>query len=150
MAILSWGKPLIETTASVDGAAGGSAVWTAIDTPKEDTTKLTTTAGTDVEAVEEGGEVVDKRKGKNKYTFEFDLFVKKGVDLPFEDEDGVISGEHCIRLTPEDDTCKGILIDRCTLSVEENYSVKDGKIKHYVATVLKPKTGKMVKEYTKA
>lgn len=149
MAILSWGKPTIETTASTDGAPGSSASWTTIDTPKDGTTQLTTTAGTETEAVEEGGEVVDSRTGKNKYQLEFDLFIKKGVDLPFDDTDGVIAGEHAIRVTPEDDTCKGILIDRCTIRAEHSYTTADGVIIKYICKVLKPKTGKMVKEYKK-
>lgn len=150
MATLSWGKPRIETTAVTDGAPAASATWTAIDTPKDGTTQLTTTAGDEVEAIEEGGEVIDSRRGKNKYELAFDLFVKKGVDLPWEDTDGVIAGEHALRITPEDQTCKGIQIDRCTLRVEDSYTTADGILKHYVAKVLKPKTGKLVKEYTKS
>ena len=80
MALLSWGKPNIETTTSTNGAPAASATWTAIDVPKDTTTKLTPTAGTEVEAVEEGGDVVDSRTGKNKYQFEFDHFVKKRQD----------------------------------------------------------------------
>ena len=149
MALLSWGKPGIETTTSSEGAPAASASWTAIDTPKDGTTKLNATAGTEQEAIEEGGDIVDSRTGKNKYTFEFDLFVKKGKTRPWDDVDGVIAGEHAIRVTPEDDTCEGIQIDRCTLRVEENYSTAEGILLHYVAKVLKPKTGKMVKPYTK-
>lgn len=149
MSALSWGKPTIETTTSTDGAPGASATWTAIDTPKDATTKLTPTAGAEAEAIEEGGEVVDSRNGKNKYLFEFDHFVKKGKTRPWEDNDGIIAGEHAFRLTPEDDDCEGIQIDRCTLRVEESYSTADGIMLHYVAKILKPKTGKMVKPYFK-
>lgn len=148
MALLSWGKPLITTTECSGGQPALSAEWTVIDTPKDGTTKLNPTAGTEQEAIEEGGEIVDSRTGKNKYTFEFDLFVKKGMQRPWQDTDGVIAGEHAIRVTPEDDTCEGIQIDRCTLRVEENYSTAEGILLHYVAKVLKPKTGKMVKPYT--
>lgn len=149
MAILSWGKCLIETTTSTDGAPGTSAVWTSIDTPKDGTTQLTTTAGTETEAVEEGGEVVDSRTGKNKYQLEFGLFVKKGVEAPWEDTDGVIAGEHAIRITPEDDTCKGLQLDRCTIRAEHSYTTADGTIIKYICKVLKPKSGKMLKFYTK-
>ena len=149
MALLSWGKPNIETTTSTNGAPVTSATWTAIDVPKDTTTKLTPTAGTEVEAVEEGGDVVDSRTGKNKYQFEFDHFVKKGKTRPWEDTDGIIAGEHAFRLTPEDEDCEGIQIDRCTLRVEESYTTADGIMLHYVAKVLKPATGKMVKPYFK-
>ena len=145
MAILSWGKCKIEHSVS-NGMA--STNWTELDTPKENTTKLTPTAGTVQEAKEEGGAVVDSRIGKNSYEFEFDLFVKKGVTRPFDDDDGVITGEHAFRVTPEDTACEGILIDRSSLRVEERYSTEEGKMLHYVAKVLKPTTGKMVKPFT--
>ena len=147
MSILSWGKCLIEHSTSTNGAPGTD--WTAIDTPKEDTTKLTPSAGTEVNAPEEGGEIVDSRTGKNTYLFEFDLFVKKGKERPFEDNDGIIAGEHAFRLTPEDEDCEGLQIDRSTVRVEESYSTADGKMLHYVVRCLKPATGKTVKPYTK-
>ena len=92
---------------------------------------------------------MDSRTGKNTYQFEFDLFVKKGGTRPFEDVDGVISGEHAFRVTPEDEECEGFQIDRSTVRCEESYSTADGKLLHYVAKVLKPATGKSVKPYTK-
>ena len=147
MAELSWGKPNIETTTSTNGAPTDE--WKKIDTPKDTTTKLTPTAGTETEALEEGGEVVDSRTSKNKYQFEFDLFVKKGKKRPWEDIDGLIPGEHAFRVTPEDEDCEGIQIDRASLRVEQSYSTADGIMLHYVAKVLKPKEGKMVKSYFK-
>lgn len=149
MSELSWGKPTIETADSTDGAPAESATWKKIDVPKDGTTKLTPTAGTETEALEEGGDLVDSRTGKNKYQFEFDHFVKKGKTRPWTDIDGIIAGEHAFRLTPEDEDCEGIQIDRCTLRVEESYTTADGIMLHYVAKVLKPNTGKMVKPYFK-
>jgi hypothetical protein len=148
MSVLSWGKCSLTTTTSTDGAPAAEAVWTAIDTPKEDTTKITPTAGTEKTATEEGGDLVDSRFGKNSFQFEFDLFVKKNVARPFEDNDGIIAGEHAFRIAPEDTTCEGAQIDRCVVRVEESYSTADGKLLHYVAKCLKPKTGKIVKPYT--
>lgn len=149
MSVLSWGKCKIETTPSIDGAPGADASWTELPTPKEDTTKVTPTAGTEKTATEEGGELVDVRYGKNSYTLEFDLFVKKGEKRPFEDNDGLISGEHAFRITPEDEECEGSLIDRSAVRCDESYSTAEGKMLHYVARCLKPKTGKIVKSYTK-
>lgn len=146
MAILSWGKCKIEFAASVSGTPKGA--WKEIDTPKEDTTKITPTAGTEVTATEEGGEVVDSRTGKNSYTLEFDLFVKKGVARAFDDNDGVIAGEFAFRIIPEDESNEGAQIDRCSLRVEESYTTADGKILHYVAKCLKPAAGKIIKPYT--
>lgn len=148
MSILSWGKCTISHTPSVSGAPGSSATWTDIDTPKEDTTKLTPTAGNTVEATEEGGGLVDARTGKTKYQLEWYNFVKKGVERPFTDDDGIITGEHAIRVIPEDDTCEGIQIDRSTITVQEEYTPADGKLLHYIVKVLKPATGKSVKPYT--
>ena len=47
MSILSWGKCKIETTPSTNGAPTSPEAWKALDTPKEDTTKITPTAGTE-------------------------------------------------------------------------------------------------------
>ena len=96
-----------------------------------------------------GGELVDVRYGKNTYTLEFDMFVKKGTERPFEDNDGLIAGEHAFRITPEDEECEGAQIDRSVVRCDESYSTADGKMLHYVARCLKPKTGKTVKPYTK-
>lgn len=82
MAVLSWGKCKIETTPSTNGAPTSPEAWKALDTPKEDTTKITPTAGTEKTATEEGGELVDVRYGKNTYTLEFDMFVKKRYGTP--------------------------------------------------------------------
>lgn len=147
MSQLSWGKCTIEFATSTKGTPAET--WKAIDTPKEDTTKLTPTAGTEKTANEEGGELVDSRTGKNTFQFEFDLFVKKGGTRPFEDNDGMISGEYAFRLTPEDEETEGFQIDRSTVRCEESYSTADGKLLHYVVKVLKPATGKSVKPYTK-
>lgn len=147
MSQLAWGKPTIEYATSTKGTPGDA--WTAIDTPKEDTTKLTPTAGTEKTATEEGGELVDSRTGKNTFQFEFDLFVKKGGKRPFEDTDGYIAGEYAFRLTPEDEETEGFQIDRSTVRCEESYASADGKLLHYVVKVLKPASGKSVKPYTK-
>ena len=149
MSTLSWGKCSIQTTAVTDGAPATNAEWTNIDTPKDGTTKLTSTAGTETEALEEGGEVVDSRVAKNKVQLEFDLFRKKGGTRPWTDTDGIIAGEHAFRILGEDDSCPGIQIDRTTVSVQTSYSTADGIIDHYVAKALKPKSGTMLKEYTK-
>lgn len=149
MSILSWGKCKIETTPSINGAPADNADWKPIDTPKEDTTKITPTAGTEKTATEEGGELVDVRYSKNTYTLEFDLFVKKGKERPFEDNDGLIAGEYAFRITPEDEEGEGSLIDRSAVRCDESYSTAEGKMLHYVAKCLKPKTGKTVKPYTK-
>lgn len=141
MAILSWGKGTLETSPS-DGSN-----FTKIDTPKEDTLKLTPTAGTNTDATEEGGDLVDSRVGRVTYQLEFDLFVKKGGSRPWDDNDGIITGEQAFRYTPEDPDTEGFQIDRAVVHCEESYSCADGKLLHYVARCLKPKEGKIVKPY---
>lgn len=149
--ILSWGKCGLSTAPSTGGEPGASATWTDIDTPKKDTTKLTSTVGEEITAQEEGGEIVDARYGKTTYTLEFDIFVKKGGTRPFTDDDGIISGEHAFRVVPlEDTSCEGIQIDRSVVYCEQSYSTADGLLLHYVAKCLKPKTGMIVKPYTAA
>lgn len=148
MSVLSWGKCTLQTATSTNGAPGTT--WTDIDTPKEDTTKLTATAGTEKTATEEGGDIVDVLYGKNTYQLEFDLFVKKGGTRPFTGNDGIISGEHAFRVAPADDACEGIQIDRSVVRVEESYSTADGILLHYVAKCLKPAEGNTVKPYTKS
>lgn len=150
MAILAWGKGLLETTPCVDGAPAVSPEWAAIDTPKEGTLKLTPTAGQETTATEEGGDIVDSRTGKTTYQLEFELFEKKGVARPFTDNDGVITGEHAWRYTPEDETTEGFLIERSSVRVEESFETAQGKMLKYVARCMKPKAGKTVKEYTKS
>ena len=80
----------------------------------------------------------------------YELFVKKGVTRPFTDNDGVITGEHAWRYTPEDETTEGFLIERSSVRVEESFETATGKMLKYIARCLKPKTGKTVKEYTKS
>ena len=145
---------------SKDGAAPkDSSGWEELPTPKEDTTKLTANAGTEKTATEEGGGIVDYMPGKNSYTLEFDLFLKKGEELPTwlksdAINDGVVPGEHAFRVEGQDkgdesDT-KGtwcILIERSVVRVEDSYSTADGSLLHVVATALKPKEGNTVKYY---
>ena len=146
MATLNWGKMKLETKPSEGGAPKEHTEWKKIDTPKNGTTKIDTTEGNVTEALEEGGGVVDSRTEQSKYKLEFDLFVKKDVDPPFTDVDGVIQGEHAFRLIPEDPTAKGYLIDRAKVAVTESYTSAEGGLMHYVIKVLKPKEGEFLKK----
>lgn len=147
--ILTLGKCKIETAPVTDGAPAASAQWKALKTPKDGTTKLTQQAGTVTDILEEGGDIVDSRTGKPTGNLEWDEFVKKGEQNDFEDTDGIVAGEHALRVTPEEDTtCPGFLIDRCNISVTLNYDTAGGILRHHTARILKPKTGNMVKPYT--
>lgn len=144
MSVLSWGECDIFHATSTAGAPSGE--WEELPTPKEDTTQLVPTAGTAKEAKEEGGALVDYLAAKVTHELEFTLFVKKDEEPPFEDDDGVIAGEHAFRVEPQDKDAQAIQIDRSILRVEESYSSADGILMKYVARVLKPKTGKSVKK----
>ena len=145
MAIISWGKPKIEYAKSVDGVPTGP--WTQIDTPKEDTTQLTTTQGDKKEATEEGGAVVDVRYGESSYQLVFTLFAKKGKVKPLPDTNGVIKGNYAWRITPEDPACEGVLIENSTVSMQIGFTPADGKTWIYTADVIQPASGDMVKPY---
>jgi len=146
--ILSWGKPLVEFAPCVDGAVGTE--FSEMPTIKQDTAKLATTAGTKLEGKGEGGEVVDVKYEASSYSFTFDVFVKKGDEVPIADVDGVIEGNYSVRLTPEDDTLEGFIIDKSVVSVSVAWSAAEGKLLTYTFDALKPQTGTMVKAYTKA
>ena len=147
MSVLSWGKNTLKHKESVNGAPATSGEWQTLDTPKQDSTQLTTTAGDEVTANEEGGAMVDVRYGEASYEFAFDHFLKKGQTDPFEgkESNGVIEGEHSFQVIPQDAACFGIQIDRCALRREIAYTTADGITYHYVAKCLKPATGNIVK-----
>ena len=148
MAVLSWGKCTIEKVTSQDGTPQLS--WTPLDTPKQDSTQLIPKAGNETTATEEGGDIVDVRFDKTTYEFVFDIFVKKKKERPFNDVDGVVAGEFAFRLTPEDEECDGIQIDRAKVRVEESYKSAEGIMLHHVCKCLKPASGNTVKPYKKS
>ena len=145
MAILSWGKPKIEIAPSTGGVAGS--VFTTFPVVKEGTAQLTPTKGNKLEATGEGGEQVDVRYSKNKYAFTCQVFVKKGDSRPISDNDGVILDNYTVRLTPEDDTTEGFIMDSCAVSVDEAWTSAEGKLLTYTFDGLKPASGNIVKPY---
>ena len=149
MAELTWGKPKIEI--GVLGVGGiAPTIWTLLDNPVENTAKLNAEAGDKKEAKGEGGDLVDTRTGKNKYTFEYELFAKKGLSKPIEDDDGVVLDNYAIRLTPEDPTLGGFILDKTSVSVVETWDSENGSKWKYTHNALTPKEGKICKPYTAA
>ena len=149
--VINWGKPTLEFAAYTGSSFDAeSASWTAFPTPVENTTQLETTAGDKVEAKEEGGGTVDTYQKKSKYAFSFELFVKKGQDKPIEDNDGVISANYAFRLTPEDPTCHGYLVEKASVSILETFNSQDGSRWKYTFDALVPDSGKkMLQKYVK-
>lgn len=149
MSTLAWGKPKIEFAAvTADGAA--PTTWKEMPEIVTDTTKLNSEQGEKKEAIAEGGDVVDVRYSKSKYSLEFELFVKKGDTKPIEDEDGVIVGGYAVRLTPEDPACQGFCMDNASVAVLETWSSADGSRWKYTFNGMKPKAGKILKPYIAA
>jgi hypothetical protein len=145
MAVLSWGKPTVEI--ALLGADGTPGEWKKMPTIVKDTAKLTPTKGNKSEAEGEGGELVDARYEKNKQLFECEVFVKKGDTKPIEDDDGVVSEQYAVRLTPEDAETEGWLMDKAQVGCEETWTSADGKRWKYSFDALKPKEGKILKPY---
>lgn len=149
MSVLSWGKPTVEVIKLENGVPPASQKWDKMPEIVTDTTKLNTEQGEKKEAIAEGGDVVDVRYSKSKYTLELELFVKKSDTKPIEDEDGVVLDNYAVRLTPEDEACEGFSLDNTSVSCVETWSSADGKRWKYTFSGLKPKAGKTLKPYTK-
>lgn len=150
MATISWGKPSqFQTTPSIDGAPAADAKWNDIETPKDGTLQIQVTEGSEQTANEEGGGIVDIRFNANSYELQFTEFVKKGKQSVFEDNDGLIAGEHAFRFLPEDDTCDGRQMDCSVVRVIETFTTAEGILRQYKAKGKKPKTGNTVKPYKK-
>lgn len=148
MSKINWGKPKIEIGKLGENDAAPES-WIEVDNPVKDTTTLETQDGEVQEAEGEGGELVDVKVAANKYTFSFELFVKKGVELPVADVDGKVEGFYAMRLTPEDETCAGIQFAKSVITAKDTYTAKDGQHKPYVMRVLNAKTGSTILPYTK-
>mgnify|MGYP005931053823 CR=1 FL=1 len=147
MAQLSWGKPTIEF-GKCDANGAAPTAWTKLAyDPVENSTKLTPTKGEKKEAKVEGGENEAVKYAKNTYVFEFEIRAAKGRSKAIPDADGVVEGEYAVRLTPEDPTVEGILIEKATVSVEETFDTAEGKKWKYTFDVLKPASGNQVKPY---
>jgi len=150
MSILSWGKPKVEVVAHVAGVIPAVPVWIVFPVIVEKTATLATEKGAKSEALGEGGEVIDTRYQKNKYSFSAELFVKKGDSKPIPDSDGLITTNYAVRLTPEDETLEGWIMEAAAVSVEETWSSEAGKKWKYTFDGVKPATGNILKPYTKA
>ncbi len=146
MSGLAWGKPVIEIAPITDGTIG---TYVELDTPVENTSKLTTTKGTKLEAKQEGGEVVDAKYQANSYSFECELFAKNGSSKPISDTNGVVASAYAIRLTPEDSSLTGWIMYKTNVSVEDTWDAQNGgKWKYTFEGLLDDDQTKILDEYT--
>lgn len=145
---ITWGKPLVEfgKTGAEDAAASSLSP---MPTAEENTVLLTTVKGSAQELYGEGHELVARKMQKSYKQLALSVFVPSGADDPIPEEDGVISDEYTVRLTPEDSTLTGFIMRKCSVEVEEEWSSAKGKQLKYIFTSLKPKMGKMLEPYTK-
>jgi hypothetical protein len=150
MSILSWGKPKAVEIGKLSANDETPTTWKELPEIVQNTAKLTPQEGNKIEAIEEGGGVVDTRVEKNKYSFECELFVKKGDKKPIEDEDGVVIDNYAIRLTPEDPTTEGFILEKTSVNCVETWTSAEGKRWKYIFSGLKPKAGKILKPYPNA
>lgn len=141
MAKLSWGEPIVQLKKE------GTSIWITVPEIKQDTAQLTVEKGDKKEALNEGGQQVDVKYLKNKPSFEWENFIKKGESKPIEDADGLIIDNYAVRLIPEDPANEGFIIDRVSLSAEDTWSSADGKLVKYTAEGLKPISGNIVKPF---
>lgn len=141
MSVLAWGKPRI----FVKDLDEASAKWKEVPTPVENSTQLTPTKGDKKEAKVEGGENEDVRYSKNTYALAYQIRIAKGKVMPFEHDDGIIAHNYAVAVQPEDPTVPGIMIDKSTVSAEDNFTTEEGGSITYTHDALKPATGKQVK-----
>lgn len=146
MSVLSWGNPKVEYGKSTNGAA--ATTWEEFTEIKEGSASLNVTEGELIEATDEGGNVVDSRRKANKYVFTCEIFVQKGKEKPgITDTNGIILDNYSLRLTPEDETCEGFILDKCNVTVAESWTAADGKLLRYTFNGIKPADGIICKPY---
>ncbi len=138
---VGWGQPKIEVKKLGDAPGG----WEAFATPVEGTTQLTTTQGDKMEAKIEGGENEAVKYKKNTYQLVFDVRQVPERNDPITDSDGVVADEYSVRITPENATAIGALIDRASVNVQKKFDAENGLVKTYTFDVLKAHTGDSVK-----
>lgn len=141
MAAIGWGLPRIFI--KLLGSPGGQ--WQEVPTPVENSTQLTTTKGDKTEAKLEGGANEDVRYGKNTYALAYQIRIAKGKIMPFEHNDGIVSGEYAVAVQPEDPLVPGIMIDKSVVSAEDGFSTEEGGYITYTHDALQPDLGNQVK-----
>ncbi len=141
MAQIGWGKPRI----FIKDLDADSAAWKEVPTPVENSTTLTPTKGDKQEAKLEGGANEDVRYASNTYALAYQIRIAKGKTMPFEHNDGIVAHQYAVAVQPEDPLVPGIMIDRSTVSAEDNFTTEEGGSITYTHDALKPDAGNQVK-----
>lgn len=134
MSVTSWGKCSI----FIQKVGTKKNEWDKLDTPKEDSTQMTSTKGDTMTQTEEGGGTVDRKTKKSTYEAAYQLFYKKAVAQPFQTIDGVIEGNYRLAIQPEDPELPGVYMGNTTIGAEEAYTTADGALITYTHSALIP------------
>lgn len=146
MAVLNWGKPKIEVCEYDANGFPSNPNWVELPTPVEGTTAMSTTEGEKTEAKEEGGGIVDSQQKKATYALQFALF-EKGTK-PIDDNDGIVSKNYALRLTPQDTNLNGFILKKCSVGYQYTWTAADGGRWVYTFTALVPDDNSpMIKPY---
>lgn len=127
---MAWGK----CTINVTGADTNNSSTTASVVPADGTTTLNVTEGDKTEAKEEGGGVVAVKYAKNTYELQFATREKlSGISS----DDGVITGNWKIVLTPEEQNAPKLTISKAHMTLVESFSSADGWLFTYKCAALR-------------
>jgi hypothetical protein len=145
MGKLIWADANVEIAPVVES---GTQTFVAVDKPALGTTTLSTTEGDVLEARDESNAIVDSITRASDVTLVFNLFKKKGGTKPIADVNGVVAQEYSVRWWGIDPTAGGYLMPRCSVSVQESFTVAEGGQWIYTFRGLLPDTGSIVQDYT--
>ena len=131
--LLSWGKPSI----FVRSKDTIGAIWRKLATPKEDTTQFEEAEGDELEAKEEGGDVVDSMVKNGGATLTMDEFTKKGGKLPFAAKGGKINDHYEVYVQPEDPDGVGVYIPHVSGKQITKMNAADGMLQTITLKAIK-------------
>ena len=153
--LIAWGQPRLWWVKLVNGVVPALARWKAMFTPKEGTTNVSVTEGEQRSAKVEGGKKIAERKDADEFYFNFEQYARTpdtGVEpeMPFDQShDGQIGGEYAILLQPEYAGAVGLRIDKCTASVQPNWTAEEGTVFAFRCPILMPNDGSDMTKWQK-
>lgn len=145
--LIAWGQPKMWFAELVNGVIPALARWKKIYPPQEGTTNVSVEEGERRDAKIEGGKTIATRKDSNSFSFNFSEYARTpdtGIEpeMPFQkSHDGVIGGEYAIILQPESPVAVGLRVDRCTASVQPNWTAEYGTVFAFTCPILMPSDG---------